>query len=94
MRLPVIAGLCAASSLLLLAGCASRNVEYTLTKADVTQSQLIQDEKVLRDTSGVEKVITRHDSANGVTLELYLEEDNTTKGLQAATDLGYQRVRN
>ncbi len=94
MRLPVLAGLCAASSLLLLAGCASRSMQYTLTKADVTQSQLIQDEKVLRDTSGVQKVIPHHDSGNGVTLELYLEEDNTTKGLQAATDLGYRQVRN
>ncbi len=78
----------------LVAGCASRAVAYTMTKADVSQSQLIQDEQVLRETSGVQKVITRHDSANGVTIELYLDEGHTVKGLQTATDLGYQQVRN
>lgn len=77
----------------LLASC-GRSVQYTLVKNNVTQAQLIQDEKVLRDTSGVRNVITRHDSTNGVTLELYLKDGSTEKGLQAATDLGYQQVRN
>jgi hypothetical protein len=84
---PVIVGLA------LLASCA-RPIQYTLVKNNVTQSQLIQDEKLLRDTSGVKQVITRIDSTNGVTLELYLKEGATEKGLQVATDLGYQQVRN
>jgi hypothetical protein len=42
----------------------------------------------------VKQVITRIDSTNGVTLELYLKEGATEKGLQVATDLGYQQVRN
>jgi hypothetical protein len=69
-------------------------VVYTLTKPNVSQAQQIQDEKLLRDTSGVRNVLPRHDSTNTVTLELYLDQDNPEQGLQVATDLGYQRVRN
>jgi hypothetical protein len=79
---------------LALAACSSRAVVYTLTKPNVSQAQEIQDEQLLRGTSGVRNVLPRHDSANTVTLELYLDQDNAVKGLQVATDLGYQRVRN
>lgn len=80
--------------LLLCAACASRDQHFTLTKDNVSQAQLLQDEKLLKGTGGVRKVIPRHDSSNTVTLDLYVDEDNSTRGLQAATDLGYQRVRN
>ncbi len=86
--------LLAGGAFLALVACSSRSVVYTLTKPNVSQAQQIQDEKLLRDTSGVRNVLPRHDSANTVTLELYLDQDNTAKGLQVATDLGYQRVRN
>ena len=78
----------------LLAACASREVQYTLTKNDVTQSQLIQDEKLLRGTGGVRQVQTVHEMNNSVRMVLFLDESNATKGLQRATDLGYQQVRN
>ena len=94
MRHTLMSSLAALAAVASLSACASRSLQYTLTKADVSQSQFIQDQKVLRDTSGVDKVIPRHDSQNGATIELYLTEGNTEKGLQTATDLGYHLVRN
>ena len=83
----VIAGLA-------VAGCATRDLHYTMTKKNVSQAQLIQDQKLLQGTSGVHKVIARYDSSNTVTVDLYVTEGNSSKGLEAATDLGYQWVRN
>ena len=77
-----------------LAACASRQVQYTLTKSNVSQSQRIQDEKLLRETGGVRQVQTVQDANNAVRMVLFLDETNATKGLQTATDLGYQQVRN
>lgn len=78
----------------MLTACASRQVQYTLTKSNVTQSQRIQDEKLLRGTGGVRQVQTVHDANNSVRMVLFLEETNAPNGLQTATDLGYQQVRN
>lgn len=83
-----------AGGLSLLAACASRQVQYTLTKSNVSQSQRIQDEKLLRETGGVRQVQTVQDANNAVRMVLFLDETNATKGLQTATDLGYQQVRN
>lgn len=82
------------SLMLVLAACASRQVEYTLTKSNVSQSQRIQDEKLLRETGGVRQVQTVQDANNAVRMVLFLDEKNAIKGLQTATDLGYQQVRN
>jgi hypothetical protein len=94
MRHPFLSAIATVFAIASLTACASRSIQYTMTKADVSQSQFIQDQKLLRDTSGVDKVIPRHDSQNGATIELYLEEGSTEKGLQTATDLGYRLVRN
>ena len=92
ITLPLLA--LAGGLVLSLAACAARQVQYTLTKNDVTQSQLIQDQKLLRETGGVRQVQTVHEANNTVRMVLFLDETNATKGLQTATDLGYQQVRN
>jgi hypothetical protein len=87
-------GLCGLLLASLISGCAERQVHYTYTKKQVSQQQLVQDLKVLRGTSGVEQVTSRQSSDGSVMLDLYLESDSTTKGMQTADDLGYQVVRN
>ncbi len=85
----------AALGALLLAGCSSsRNVHYTLTKTYVSQNQVFADQKELNGTSGVDKVITNVSSGNVVTLDLYLIESNPQPGLETASGLGYQLVKN
>ncbi len=92
--LPLLALAGGLSLMMSLVACASRQVQYTLTKNDVTQSQLIQDQKLLRETGGVRQVQAVHEANNAVRMVLFLDETNATKGLQTATDLGYQQVRN
>ena len=92
--LPLLALAGGLSVMSVLVACASRQVQYTLTKSNVSQSQRIQDEKLLRQTGGVRQVQTVQDANNAVRMVLFLDETNATKGLQTATDLGYQQVRN
>ena len=91
MRIPLII---AAVATLVVTGCATRQITYTYTKDKVSEPQLLQDERELRNTSGVKDVLLRHDAQDNATLELYLDADNRDRGMQKAVDLGFQRVRN
>jgi hypothetical protein len=89
MRIPLMI-----AAALFAAGCSTRQITYTYTKEKVSEAQLLQDERELRSTSGVQHVVIRHDALDNATLELYLDADNRDRGVQKAVDLGFQRVRN
>jgi hypothetical protein len=78
---------------LALVGCETRTVSYTFEKSGLSQFDMIRDEEKIRDTSGVENVITNVDSKGNATVQLYLDEENKTPGLKKMVDeLGYRMV--
>ncbi|MBA2482020.1 MAG: hypothetical protein H0V44_15245 [Planctomycetes bacterium] len=80
---------------LLVSGCGqTRQIVKTYVKKDSSESKMLQDETDLKRTGGVKQVISHIDSANTITMDLYLDEDDDGKGRQKALDLGYVQVRN
>lgn len=77
-----------------LIGCGDvRTVSYTFHKSGVTQLDLIKDEEKIKDTSGVENVISSIDSLGNASVIVYLDEENKTPALKRMVDkLGYQMV--
>lgn len=78
------------------AGCRQRNapqVTYTFHKANVSDQQLNDDERALRDTSGVANVISHNNDKSGATLEVYLDTDNQGPGRDKAAALGYTAIK-
>ena len=83
--------LLAAAALLCLSACGER-VNYTYTKVlkDPTQAVLINDKQTLESTSGVSKAIISGPDHNGMlTLQLLMDESNTSEGMHQALGLGY-----
>ncbi len=99
-RAAVGARLLAAPLLLLAAMLAScgdgprASLMLTYTKQNSSEQRMLKDREDLEHTDGVVKVIEEINSDNAITLQLYLDEDNSIRGRQRALDLGYQQVRN
>lgn len=75
-------------------GCASgRNVQYTFSKSNQTQMQVMQDAEKLRGVSGVTQVLPQVDSRGNATLQVFIDEENQFSGIRHAIEgLGYQIV--
>jgi hypothetical protein len=81
--------------LMALVACSSgRTVSFTYTKPNVTQQMLLDDEKQLRKTSGVEQVMTKIDDKNTARIDLILDENHKGPGLDYIIQMGYSQVRN
>lgn len=83
-----------AALVVMLASCAHRSVQYTLTKTFSTQNQIDLEQQRLTNTEGVNKAIINISSGDVVTLELYVDKNNPRNALAAAADLGYRLVHN
>lgn len=98
VRFASLSAACATALVLALSivGCGGRErpqLEYTYQKPGVTQQQLLDDERALKQTSGVVRVLTKLDGKGHAEIELYLDERNKVPGLERAQELGYQQVR-
>ncbi len=77
-----------------MVGCGGQRGEVVLyTQAHVSEEKLAADEKALKAERGVIKVITRHDAANTVALELIVDERLSEPGKTKARELGYKSTR-
>jgi hypothetical protein len=78
------------------AGCGDTRpaVQYIYVKHDCSEMRMRQDVSDLQGTTGVVQVIPHIDASNTVTLEVQLDEHDSTRGAQKALELGYQQVRN
>lgn len=82
-------------ALFALVACSSgRTVSFTYTKPNVTQQMLLDDEKQLRNTSGVEQVLTKIDDKNTARIDLILDENHKAPGMSYIIQMGYSQVRN
>jgi hypothetical protein len=97
-RSAVLAACASVAVFVALAGCGKRpekpQLEYTYQKPGMTQQQLLEDERVLRQTSGVVKVFTKIDDHGHAVVELFVDERNKVPGLERAQELGYQQIHN
>ena len=81
--------------LMALVACSSgRTVSFTYTKPNVTQQMLLDDEKQLRKTSGVQQVMTKIDDKNTARIDLILDESQKAPGMDYIIQMGYSQVRN
>jgi len=93
MRLPTTLLACA-TLIASLSGCgATRTQQYTYFKENTTEAAVNRDVEELKTVRGVEQVIPRLDSNNKATLVIYVEEDDSYPGLEAAQSRGWQKVR-
>ncbi len=96
---PILAS-CAAAALALgislgMVACgATRQERYTYVKKDASETRMLADKEELKRTSGVKQVIATIDAQNAITLQLFVDEDDSKKGLEKVLDLGYSQVRN
>ena len=82
-------------ALIALVACSSRRtVSFTYTKPNVTQEMLLDDEKQLRNTSGVQQVMTKIDDKNTARIDLILDENHKAPGMSYIIQMGYSQVRN
>lgn len=78
---------------LITLGCETRTKQYTFSKSNTTQLQIMKDAEQMEKTSGVEKVITQVSAQGEGTLQVILDEDNAHYGVRRAIeDLGYKIV--
>ena len=81
-------------ALIAVVACSGRTVSFTYTKPNVTQQMLLDDEKQLRNTSGVEQVMTKIDDKNTARIDLILDENQKAPGMSYIIQMGYSQVRN
>jgi hypothetical protein len=80
---------------LALIGCRTRGGEqhhsYSYHKADVSQTQLLQDEADLRRVSGVFRVTPTHHQDGSATIEVEVDERAHIAIQQRLSDMGYTK---
>ena len=92
---PILALTAALALVASLVGCgATRTVQFEYIKKDTSENRMRQDVSELKATTGVADVIPHIDASNTVTLDIYLDEDDSDTGAKKALELGYQQVRN
>lgn len=83
------------AALVALGGCGVRKeIVYTYTKANVSQTQLLDDKAALKETDGVLRVITHLDEKGTARIEFHVKEKHEDPAVRKILDLGYQQVRN
>lgn len=83
------------AALVTLAGCGTRKeITYTYTKANVTETMLLEDKAALKQTDGVVKVIGHLDDRNTARIELIMKAKGEEPAVKKILELGYQQVRN
>lgn len=83
------------TALVALTSCGTRKeIAYTYTKANVTETQLLEDKAVLKRTAGVVKVLGHLDDKNIARIELIMKEKGEEPAVRQILDLGYTQVRN
>lgn len=83
------------TALVALAGCGTRKeIAYTYTKANVTETMLLDDKAVLKKTAGVVRVIGHLDDKGTARIELHMKEKGEDSAVRQILDLGYRQVRN
>lgn len=81
-------------ALLCAGGCGEvRTNQYTFTKTNVTQIQVMEDANRLKDTTGVDKALPNVDALGNGTLQVYLDENKEIRGmLRVMNEMGYHLV--
>lgn len=83
------------AALVAFTGCGTRKeIAYTYTKANVTETMLLEDKAVLKQTDGVVKVIGHLDDRNTARIELIMKAKGEEPAVKKILELGYQQVRN
>lgn len=99
MRLPTsltrrLAGLSLlVAGAVLVAGCGTRTLVLTYTKAKADDAEVLQDKQALQSVKGIQKVIVDHQSTGRVSVELYVEDEYEAAAAKKALDLGYDKNR-
>lgn len=99
MRPTRLLAACAAGALALLlmgiTACgAARTLRMTYVKKDSSEQRMLQDQQELEKTRGVTQVIATIDAQNSISMQLFVDEDDSVEGRQKALELGYAQVRN
>ena len=84
----------ALATLIIAIGCASRQLSYTYIKHGVSQQALLEHQRILEHTAGVEKVIPYLDAEGTARIQVYVKESTKEPGQVRALDLGYARQFN